>query len=326
MNSCQILSFLTNYFEPLDSSSPLSEANSRGSLFVAGPVHIDASVTDEDTDDLYTELPTQLLRAQTMATGKFKTSSSMILKNPSREDVWADGESEKGSEISESVRSGVGKKEKLVITINEVTEVIQAALQAPMEKVRIQLPEMLLDESKIDETLKNRPAQWVRPQIEKAQRITNELYNGKEPEPQYVKAEPLEEPEEPDKGRLWLPTPDLGQESFITDPETGVTLGRLSNGIRLNYKKTNFEPNRCSIRVFFTGGRMIEPSLGLKPQLLNLGIKSLLDGGLANIPQHIVARMTSMWGLDVKGSVDCDVGLKTLWDWDIPILIGTYLY
>lgn len=55
---------------------------------------------------------------------------------------------------------------------------------------------------------------------------------------------------------------------------------------------------------------MIESNLNLPPQLLNLGLKSLLDGGIADIPQHIVARMISMWGLDVRGSVDFDVSFS----------------
>lgn len=97
-------------------------------------------------------------------------------------------------------------------------------------------------------------------------------------------------------------------DPYFTDGDTGIVLGRLNNGIRINFKKTNFESNRCSIKVFFVGGRVVEEKIKCRPQQLNLGVKSLLDGGVGGYSQYLVARLITLWGLDIRGCVDNEVG------------------
>lgn len=55
-----------------------------------------------------------------------------------------------------------------------------------------------------------------------------------------------------------LPHSELKYE----DPETGVILRKLSNGIRVNFKRTQFEAKQCAIRINAQGGRSIEQHPG----------------------------------------------------------------
>ncbi|KYK64264.1 peptidase M16 inactive domain-containing protein, partial [Toxoplasma gondii TgCatPRC2] len=86
------------------------------------------------------------------------------------------------------------------------------------------------------------------------------------------------------------------------DEETEIQFWRFENGASVNAKSTNFEPSRCQVRLFFFGGELM--AQGDERQLLDLGIRTLMDGGLAGHLQKNVDKLCALWGIYVSAHVE----------------------
>eukprot|EP01069_Polyplicarium_translucidae_P000360 Polyplicarium_translucidae@DN1202_c0_g1_i2.p1 len=76
---------------------------------------------------------------------------------------------------------------------------------------------------------------------------------------------------------------------------TGTILWRLQNGAAFNAKATKFEPHSATVKVSFAGGTLMETDE--EKMCLEIGVRSLLDGGAGGIPQAAIARLVGLWGI-----------------------------
>ena len=81
----------------------------------------------------------------------------------------------------------------------------------------------------------------------------------------------------------------------VLDKETGIWRCRLANGIRVNYKRTPFEPKQCSLFVLLPGGRMVEHQLDV-----SIGMSVLADSGAGGYSPEVINRFCSFHDIEVE--------------------------
>lgn len=83
------------------------------------------------------------------------------------------------------------------------------------------------------------------------------------------------------------------------DPETGVHMKRLANGIRVNYKVSRAESHRGSMGLKVPGGRMLEDKL--KPGSVAVGTRTMQEGGALGPWSREQVRLTHTHAQDGHG-------------------------
>ncbi len=100
----------------------------------------------------------------------------------------------------------------------------------------------------------------------------------------------------------------FGETGSVSEKQTvedlDLSLWQLSNGIRVNFKSTDFENDRIRIQVRVEGGGLTMPQD--KPGLQMFAEMVMLDGGLGKHSAHDLRRMFSGRMVNVQFSVDGD--------------------
>jgi zinc protease len=92
------------------------------------------------------------------------------------------------------------------------------------------------------------------------------------------------------------------EKQYVEDLD--ISLWRLSNGVRVNFKKTDFENDRIRIQVRVEGGALTMPLD--KPGLILFADLVMLDGGLGKHSAHDLHRMFSGKMVNIQFAVDGD--------------------
>jgi len=91
----------------------------------------------------------------------------------------------------------------------------------------------------------------------------------------------------------------------VIDAKTGSVAMRLSNGMRLAFKHTDFETKQCSILLVGKGGFYLE----LTPETLGastVGLHTLIDSCWGDYPSHVTHKYCQLYGISVDSQVAND--------------------
>ncbi|KFG62471.1 peptidase M16 inactive domain-containing protein [Toxoplasma gondii RUB] len=181
-----------------------------------------------------------------------------------------------GGEGSEDEAENFSENAAFAVTAEEVETAIAKALAHQPAPASFHLPDALLDREKLDASLAENPPKFIPPLM----RNRLKLHGPSAEEVRYRFSE---------------------TDGFL-DEETEIQFWRFENGASVNAKSTNFEPSRCQVRLFFFGGELM--AQGDERQLLDLGIRTLMDGGLAGHLQKNVDKLCALWGIYVSAHVE----------------------
>mmetsp|Transcript_1500 Transcript_1500/g.2154 ORF Transcript_1500/g.2154 Transcript_1500/m.2154 type:complete len:1131 (+) Transcript_1500:56-3448(+) len=97
----------------------------------------------------------------------------------------------------------------------------------------------------------------------------------------------------------------------VKDPETGVVMKRLSNGIRINFKKTDNTPNTISIAAVSPGGLSRETVQ--HPAAVKLGVQAIMQGGSFG---NYTREMVDLFSMRKLMNINFGVNLESI-TWDL---------
>eukprot|EP01087_Luapelamoeba_hula_P020305 TRINITY_DN6910_c0_g1_i1.p1 TRINITY_DN6910_c0_g1~~TRINITY_DN6910_c0_g1_i1.p1 ORF type:complete len:1277 (-),score=249.90 TRINITY_DN6910_c0_g1_i1:27-3806(-) len=182
------------------------------------------------------------------------------------------------SSTDEFGASEQSNKEPLVVTREQVWEVIREAMLDVGPPANVIVPLDLITSDEIDRLVEASAPHLVPVRVEhlfRAQRSTA------------------------DKQEI--------SELRHTNEATGITFLELNNGIRVNYLHNSYRKNQCSIRLSCFGGQMWETGKR-DAGASQIALQTLLDSGVANYKSEIVAEYCSRWGINF----DCTVTTELL--------------
>eukprot|EP00742_Colponemidia_sp_Colp-10_P007579 GILJ01008170.1.p1 GENE.GILJ01008170.1~~GILJ01008170.1.p1 ORF type:complete len:1161 (-),score=175.55 GILJ01008170.1:1939-5382(-) len=90
----------------------------------------------------------------------------------------------------------------------------------------------------------------------------------------------------------------------LTDISTGIVCLKLSNGIRINYKKTSCEPNQCEIYLCARGGQALESAD--TQGCTDIGLRTMLTGGAGGLSVLTLSKLCLLWGASIHSGVESD--------------------
>ncbi|CBZ54577.1 putative M16 family peptidase [Neospora caninum Liverpool] len=252
----------------------------RASLFVYGPTH---ECTDEDLALRFTSslTPTQsplVSRGNTVGSelvpqGSSPQARGRVLRSGSHSNFIVVPAANATEESPEGdAEEGVA----FLVTAEEVETAVAKALRTRPEHVQFHLPDSLLDRDQLDAYLLENPPKFVLPLMRNRWKLHG-------PSREEVLAK-------------------FAETDGFRDEETETQFWRFENGASVNAKSTDFEPSRCQVRLFFFGGELM--ARGDERQLLDLGIRTLMDGGVAGHLQKSVDKLCAMWGIYVSPQVE----------------------
>lgn len=118
--------------------------------------------------------------------------------------------------------------------------------------------------------------------------IINSVQHVKEPNEIWIPEKLISDNELKDK--LLVKPSYIGDR--IVDEESSVVMRQLSNGMKLNYKKTEFQPHQCSIQIVVRGGRSVEPQDQRGD--IDLALNTLIQGGVKGYPPDVIQKFCSL--------------------------------
>eukprot|EP00741_Cyanophora_paradoxa_P015086 tig00020848_g14557.t1 len=89
------------------------------------------------------------------------------------------------------------------------------------------------------------------------------------------------------------------------DGGTGVVMMQLSNGMRVNYKRTDFERRQVAFLLNARGGRALEAGVGAKGAV-GIGMRLLTEGGAGPFPLEIIAKWCGRHSVGFSGAGGTD--------------------
>ncbi|PFH37263.1 hypothetical protein BESB_037210 [Besnoitia besnoiti] len=298
----EVFYHITHFFEDYEGS----KETPRASLFIYGPTHEpldeDLSLRFLSSSSLQAPPPLLAHRGSIGSSDHIPQGSSPMGRNrPSRSPshstsflvMAAADEVEKGeaeatalrAEAKASESAEAGSAERLqkeahapafLVTVEEVEETIRRGLRKKAEQVSFNLPDSLLDSEEFEAHLAAHPPAFIPPLTE------NRLKRHGPSRAEVLRVFSLSE--------------------GYHDEATGIHFWRFQNGAAVNAKETNFEPSRCQVRLFFYGGESM--ASGDERQLLDLGVRTLMDGGVAGHPQKSVDKLCAIWGIYLSSQVE----------------------
>ncbi|KEP63999.1 UNVERIFIED_CONTAM: peptidase M16 inactive domain-containing protein [Hammondia hammondi] len=246
----------------------------RASLFVYGPTH---ERFDEDLSLRFlSPLCTQSPLVSRGSSDLVPQSSSPFARRATRSVSHSTCVLLPGGEGSEDGAECFSENAAFSVTAEEVETAIAKALAHQPVPASFHLPDALLDRDKLDAYLVENPPKLIPPLLRNRLKLHG-------PSAEEVR----------DK---------FSETDGFLDEETGIQFWRFENGASVNAKSTDFEPSRCQVRLFFFGGELM--TQGDERQLLDLGIRTLMDGGLAGHLQKNVDRLCALWGIYVSAHVE----------------------
>eukprot|EP00741_Cyanophora_paradoxa_P025571 tig00000383_g24676.t1 len=99
------------------------------------------------------------------------------------------------------------------------------------------------------------------------------------------------------------------------DPVGGYSFLALSNGIRVAYRRTDFERKQVQFRVASPGGRALERDPGVPagaaPELedsaaISVGLRCCVEGAAGGLAPEIVSRWAALRGVGLRGGADSE--------------------
>ncbi|CEM28165.1 unnamed protein product [Vitrella brassicaformis CCMP3155] len=272
-----IFPFVTDYFDAYTGR----EGRPRGSIFVYGPTHMntdtqegpDAAYDDygDDNDDghipdpLGGEEPSLSLQ-QTPAL----IHEQAVKKISALRHLDVD---------MPTMNSGaLPKGPRLRLRVGEVLEVLRKGLQQPEQPSAFELPDWIVDPHEIESKMASLRPRFIPPLVRSPLKSFG---------PRVCAA---------------APHTDDASEGY-TDPRTDVVLLRLQNGVTINAKKTDFEPNSCDIHLAFTGGVLLETDKS-EQGASNLGLEAIFGGGVCGYPNKVIRKLLPLWGLSISSGSD----------------------
>ncbi|PHJ21980.1 peptidase m16 inactive domain-containing protein, partial [Cystoisospora suis] len=268
-----------NTLMPSQSHPPLDPASSSSSVLSSSSP---TSHLDKTGDSSH---PPRMLSSQRKtderegSEGGLSSNSKSNHRAGAKEEEKTVEEREGDEKIGGAGEGGTGAE--FVLCIDEVSICIKEALEnRSIEPEGFHIPDTLLDPEKFEAHVSAHPAILVPPLLRNAVKLHG------------------------------VSQVDVVQQFASTDGYHDADLDlhcwRFSNGAAINAKQTTFEKNRCQVRLFFMGGE----SAGVNEnerQLLDLGMKTLMDGGIAKHQQKSVDKLCALWGIYISSQVEPEV-------------------